>query len=1439
MPRTGKAKAATSGAAAELLAQKFGSVSFAGAMGSFGWVSSEQSLPTTFSVPLKKLTKKDTVTRLKGLQELQQLFEESDTEVLTVVLPHWAAAYARMILDTERRVREALHVTFLSLIRKTKKLLAPHLQTILPPWLVCLQDSCHEVVSAADAAMTEAFPSKRLDAFIFYKKPILNYLLENSRQTVQSLADDHSTPPDVQQERYERVVGTAYLSAAFLLLQFPTEQSEQVLDLFLQMFNSDFWKMFNSSKVAVGIRRAIYQSAQAVIAKLPVVIEQQLAEVTDAVMGALGETDPISQAAVWGVVLALTKAFPQAWSAASKKHTFQKLFAALRAGLRGGGAAAYQFVLPLVAFIPQEAIAAGTEFHKQLFESIWKPVSTRNAVAFENAILESYTDCALLFLKRAADREDKTAFVPEILTLSATRMLQHFCTVEFISDALLQVPSKLATILNQAEQRFGNGVVSAWWSSVAPLCAAGRTDRVAAILVATKSDSAPIATLVRELAIKAEAEIRNKSVAHLEFLRVAGASFGFDKLVDGGAQTLWTGTVLPLLTALLQSELVSADEVRFFDQLAALSQSLLLASDSVEQSWSSLIDSVTPRQAMALVRRICTANRERFWCAALDRLAHSACTTEPWNEETTAFLQFCVDGVPLISGEQLRSIIEHLAPIYDAKPESVAASPLLVTHALAISLETSKLHHASVLSALVRSQQALMVAGPQAAAVACHTLLKMTLLNLAPFELWEGIDLDGSVKDVLLKETVTFVAHAIRNPGVGTSVERWQQLAAAANVLFNRLSRTSAELTDAIRAVLLDEEAWQTAMASSVESAPHCIDMSIPTDSVLIAGSANRIANLAQVPRVCVRVDAPVALFAFSAAFVALRGDELYGFRAAEQEDRPLCQLSDSERTRLMYNLTVACALNSTTTFRSYAVYERADYGLVCENTELLFKQHLEKAFAASPELSRALVEMAVRDSASAVSMAALTAVMRCQNWTDELACAVIQPHFASALQSVQNARLCAALCQQPALAGLSYVARLQAEMLSTFTGSNAEPWLTLASVLFAPEVAVDASLIPNLNEIMIGTNGVRKCAALAAFLRCCFYHCRHSWSQRDWQYLISRVTEGIMQCAMDGERNAHMCLHFLALTASLSQLATTKPKIDPSATIDETTAIVTRTRSLQQAMEKINPLLLRWIQSAQELEGPLDSFQAAVLDQLSQAASTIPQHQVSDVGLLFRLLQSPYVSMQRVAYSLLVAYAAAHQHHPQEDKEAEGAAVVIPTELRALMSMPSPEEGFVVGYLLSWLVFFAYFDDESAYQRLDLTMFARGSGALPLLLQTLIEMLPLERGVTAVDETAVRKLNVHSVTYDQLTPLCMHVLFCVLQRLPALARLWFTDCTRHVAMLLEKFVAKHISPLLIADELQRLTDAKAVENLTCAVSRPAREARVKLELSELVMERM
>ena len=144
---------------------------------SFGADDTSSGIPGDIRGALRKMGKKDAVTKQKAVAEFCTLCEAASAETVLAVLPFWPRIYAKIAVDHDRRVREAAQRANLKVVTSVGKALAPYLKSLMPAWFLSQHDPhAPAAASTASRALAEAFPvaAKRDDAVTFCRKEILD-----------------------------------------------------------------------------------------------------------------------------------------------------------------------------------------------------------------------------------------------------------------------------------------------------------------------------------------------------------------------------------------------------------------------------------------------------------------------------------------------------------------------------------------------------------------------------------------------------------------------------------------------------------------------------------------------------------------------------------------------------------------------------------------------------------------------------------------------------------------------------------------------------------------------------------------------------------------------------------------------------------------------------------------------------------------------------------------------------------------------------------------------------------------------------------------------------------------------------------------------------------------------------------------------------------------
>ncbi|XP_013385834.1 E3 ubiquitin-protein ligase listerin [Lingula anatina] len=381
----GNVRPSSSGRAAELLAASSGGnvhgfVGFQTLSGDLGYVpaagatdEADSSVDPDFRMVLRKLSKRDTTTKLKALQEFSVLCKEKDTEVVKSVLPYWPRLYNKIALDNDRRVREAAQHAFEQLLLKVKKSIAPHLKPLMGVWLISQCDAYAPAASAAKAAFLAAFPvSKQSDAVAFCKEEVMNYLIDNLiDQTAKTLSDPKTTPEEEMEQKYQRMLMSSLHAWKMLINVVSAEEQESLLDKYKKILKENkFWK--NLGKHQNGMIRGAFYSVLSTLCQVhPAVASEFSEKISQSVLYNLDDMDPVVCAHLWETALVILSSLEDCWSNVNpRKGVLPKLWKVMKLGGSGSAGVICPNWLPLLSKIPEEIIGEGTGFYQEFFGNI-------------------------------------------------------------------------------------------------------------------------------------------------------------------------------------------------------------------------------------------------------------------------------------------------------------------------------------------------------------------------------------------------------------------------------------------------------------------------------------------------------------------------------------------------------------------------------------------------------------------------------------------------------------------------------------------------------------------------------------------------------------------------------------------------------------------------------------------------------------------------------------------------------------------------------------------------------------------------------------------------------------------------------------------------------------------------------------------------------------
>uniref|UniRef100_A0A8C2GBS8 E3 ubiquitin-protein ligase listerin n=1 Tax=Cyprinus carpio TaxID=7962 RepID=A0A8C2GBS8_CYPCA len=421
----GNVRPSSSGRAADLLARESGVVpGFVGfgvsTSSDPGYVPAVQGaeeidnqVDADFRMVLRKLSKRDAVTKLKAVQEFGTMCQERQPDVVKGVLPYWPRIYCRISMDHDRRVREATQQAFEQLVLKVKRNLAPYLKSIMGHWLISQCDTYSPAASAASAAFQAAFPlNKQPEAISFCKDEILNVIQDNLlNETADTLSDPQSVPEEEREAKFIRLLTSSLLALKRLLSILPEQDRELLKERLTQLITQGkFWKY--SKHKTPQIRGAFFELIATMCEHTPQLIQAEAARACSAVLLSIDDTDPVVLPPLWEAVLHILSCVDNCWTHVSaRKGVMPKLWVLLKEGGRGLATSLHPNLLPFISRLPAEVTQPNLDFSRTFLTSVIQGLLSDRAKSSPSesaAIIFATMECLrFIVLQNVGDEQEQ------------------------------------------------------------------------------------------------------------------------------------------------------------------------------------------------------------------------------------------------------------------------------------------------------------------------------------------------------------------------------------------------------------------------------------------------------------------------------------------------------------------------------------------------------------------------------------------------------------------------------------------------------------------------------------------------------------------------------------------------------------------------------------------------------------------------------------------------------------------------------------------------------------------------------------------------------------------------------------------------------------------------------------------------------------------------
>lgn len=181
----------------------------------------DASISPQYQLTLKKMSKKDPMTKKKALQEFIDLINNSEMDEIKMILPMWPKFYHNLATDPEHTVRELAQTVLQLLVAKCKKAIAPYLKQLVPVWLASQFDNYAPAASIATACFAETFANnakRTREVCLHCQSEIMEYATRNlTFHTASTLSTGKNLTPEEAEQKYQRVVVCSLKELSFFV----------------------------------------------------------------------------------------------------------------------------------------------------------------------------------------------------------------------------------------------------------------------------------------------------------------------------------------------------------------------------------------------------------------------------------------------------------------------------------------------------------------------------------------------------------------------------------------------------------------------------------------------------------------------------------------------------------------------------------------------------------------------------------------------------------------------------------------------------------------------------------------------------------------------------------------------------------------------------------------------------------------------------------------------------------------------------------------------------------------------------------------------------------------------------------------------------------------------------------------------------------------------
>jgi hypothetical protein len=451
--RSAKAQASSARAANNSTFGAFGgsSAAFGASSSPLSYVSEPPDLSaisdSNVVVYFRNLSKKDSTTKAKALEDIQSHVASLQEPVEEGLLEAWIKIYPRTSIDNAKAVRQNAHLVHGQIAVSAGKRTAKHMPKSVAAWLCGLYDSDRSVVDATQTSLRQVFntPEKIQNIRKAYQQPILEYCRDAiDKESATTLSDERTVSKDDAEAKYSRVISACVSLLGSLLANLQPEE--------LSKFQTDYESLLGDKKLWLfasysdaSIRRSTHRLLKTCLAKedgtwlivsLPMtrqanksaaVVEKNLETLSKAYLAEALNSDQTGSIYDYVESLTLlTSAHPSVWTThyTSKTTVDRRLRQFLKKGSQLGPRDYWNRLVGLFKVIPKEVLPQHDTDCAELLNALHGGIVRQDEPKYNHEpAFDAYLEITSLLDARLSDLE-KTKLLEEMVMPMITQYLR-------------------------------------------------------------------------------------------------------------------------------------------------------------------------------------------------------------------------------------------------------------------------------------------------------------------------------------------------------------------------------------------------------------------------------------------------------------------------------------------------------------------------------------------------------------------------------------------------------------------------------------------------------------------------------------------------------------------------------------------------------------------------------------------------------------------------------------------------------------------------------------------------------------------------------------------------------------------------------------------------------------------------------------------------------